>query len=166
MSGDYWNRHLSRVMFLDVQVGNGKLENCGDGMDEYLLTPYSVEFRKDYSDKNLAISYEFCKNKPAMTVAYLVTNKLNRQETFRVFTGMDTGLRTSSTYNLKQGTGMEYDEGNAAVKVNYDSPETGNACLFVINAGEKPARYNMEKTGEKPGKLSLVFEKKLKPERR
>lgn len=162
-SGDYWNRHLSRVMSLGVQAGEGSLENCGDGMDEYFLTPYSVEFRKEYADKNLAVSYEFCKNKPAMTVTYRITNRLKREETFRVFTDLETGLRTSSTYNLKQGAGVEYDDANSAVKVNFDSPETGNACLFVINAGEKPVKIETDKKGKKIGKLSLVFEKRLKP---
>lgn len=175
VSGDYWNRHLSRVMSLGIQTGEGSLENCGDGMDEYFLTPYSVEFRKDDDEKLLLISYNFCKNKPAMVVTYRITNKLNKEEMFQVLTRMDSSLRTSSTYNLKEGTKTEYDDENSAIMVNYDSPETGNACLFILNAGEKPENlttadkdnllnsFETTESMKKNRALSLVYKRKLKP---
>ena len=141
VSGDYWNRHLSRVLMLGIKAGDNPMKRSGDEMTEYRLTPYSVEFQKIDDEKLLQISYRFCKNKPAMVVTYRITNKMKTEEKFQVLTLMDSTLRTSSTYNLKDRAWTKYNDKNSAVMVNFDSPETGNACLFTLNAGEKPGSF-------------------------
>ena len=140
-SGDYWNRHLSRVLTMRVKIGDNPLKDLEPGITRYKLTPYFVDFVKEDKEMNLSVSYRFCKNKPAMVVIYEIENKLPQKTRFQVITSMESTLRTSSTYTHKNTAWTDYDRENDAIIVKYDDAETGNVRLFTSNAGLKPESF-------------------------
>ena len=76
LSTDYWQRNDSRVMFLGLKVGRGPKEWVGLKPFAFRLTPYSVMFDTVDGSRAIQISYQFCKEKPAMVARLEITSGL------------------------------------------------------------------------------------------
>ncbi len=141
-STDYWKRDTSYIMQLGLKTGNGPKKLIGHEPFELSLTPYSVDFHKEDDDKLLTVSYAFTGSKPAMVVKYEIKNKRKEKTSFELYTDLETALRTSHTFNFIDKAWTEYDGSIPAVFTNFDDPQTQNAQIFIINAGEKPSSFS------------------------
>lgn len=142
LSTDYWKRDSTFVMSAGIRAGYGNKEWIGLTPYSYDLTPYGVTFHKSDNQKNVKISYRFCNDKPAMVVAYEITNKSKDAQPFEFYTHLELSLKTSHTYSLKSKAWTEYDSSTKSIYANFDDSETQNAQVFVANAGEQPESYN------------------------
>ena len=141
-STDYWKRDTSFIMQLGLKIGGGEKEIVGLEPFEFDLTPYSVDFYKSDSDKSIGISYRFTKTKPAMVICYEIKNERGEETSFEFYTGLETAVRTSHSYNFIDKAWTEYDEKNSAIYTNFDDPQTQSAQIFVVNVGEKPSSFS------------------------
>jgi len=139
LSTDYWRRDQYRVMFLGLRIGNKPKEWIGLEPFDCQLTPYSVGFQKRDDEKTVEIAYRFCHSKPAMVAEIEITNNSTEVEPFEVYTHLELSLRTCHTYAHKDKAWTELDDTRGTVYANFDDRETGDARVFVANAGERPA---------------------------
>ena len=109
LSTDYWKRDSTFVMSAGIRVGYGAKEWIGLSPFAYELTPYGVTFDKNDDQKDIKISYRFCKDKPAMIVAYEITNNSTEHQPFEFYTHLELSLKTSHTYSFKSKAWTEYD---------------------------------------------------------
>ncbi len=141
ISDDYWKRENFRIMSVGIKVGNSPKRILENEIYDVDQTPYSVSFSKEKFDSEIKISYEFCKNEPAMVVTYIITNKSKVEKKYEVFTRLETILRTSHSYNLKDKAYTESDNKGSIIRINYPDIETGNAQVFILNAGLLPSSF-------------------------
>lgn len=141
LSMDYWQRSESRVTFLGLKVGCGPKEWVGLEPFGFRLTPYSVMLHTVDERRAIRVSYQFCKEKPAMVTKLEITNSLAEPESFEVYTHLEASLRTSHTYALVDKAWTEFHEAGSAIYVNFDDAAAGNAQVFVANAGEQPTSF-------------------------
>ena len=140
-------------MFLGLRIGNKPKEWIGLEPFDCQLTPYSVGFQKHDDEKAVGIAYRFCHSKPAMIAEIEITNTSAEAKPFEVYTHLELSLRTSHTYANKDRAWTELD-GVGTVYALFDDHETGNAQVFVANAGEQPASFttNGETVGLPPAR--------------
>ncbi|NCS82702.1 MAG: hypothetical protein GW788_13230, partial [Ignavibacteria bacterium] len=91
------------------------------------------------------ITYEFCKNEPAMVIIYEITNTSETEKEYEVYTRLETTLRTSHTYKIIDSAYTEHQVEGEIIRANYPSVETGNAQIFVMNTGLKPSSFTTKK---------------------
>ncbi len=142
LSTDYWKRDQFRILFFGLKFGEKPIEWLQSEPIDYELTPYSVVFTRSDDEKTIQISYEFCKNKPAFITKIEIKNNLSNPTDIELYTHLETSLRTCHSYKLKDKASAEFDEKGSTIYTNFDDPETGNAQIFVANAGEKPQSYS------------------------
>ncbi len=142
LSTDYWKRDTTFIMAAGLKIGNDKKEWLGTETYEFTSTPYCVTFHKSDSQKSIDVTYEFCKDKPAMVITYEITNTGNETEQFEFYTQLQLSLKTCHTYALEDSAVTRYDEKNNAIIASFNDEGTQHANLFVANAGEKPVSYN------------------------
>ncbi|HSP86936.1 MAG TPA: amylo-alpha-1,6-glucosidase [Ignavibacteriaceae bacterium] len=141
ISNDYWKRENFRIMSVGIKSGNSPKKILGNEIYEVDQTPYSVSFSKQDDGSEIKITYEFCKNEPAMVVTYLFTNISKEEKDYEIFTKLETILRTSHTYNLKENAYTESENAGATLRINYQDIETGNTQIFILNAGIQPSSF-------------------------
>ena len=142
LSTDYWYRDTTFINALGLQIGNGPRQWLGLHPYEYNLTPYKVTFHKEDSVKAVKVTYQFCKDKPAMVVTYEITNRSNNTEDYSFYTHLETSLKTCHTYALKDKAVTSYDKSGSTIYADFNDIGTQFARVFVANAGEMPASYN------------------------
>ncbi|MEJ2616090.1 MAG: amylo-alpha-1,6-glucosidase [Ignavibacteriaceae bacterium] len=142
LSNDYWKRDSTFVSALGLKTGNNQIEWLNSERFRFDLTPYRVVFYKKKKYVEINIRYEFCKNKPAMIVTYQIKNTGNKTDSFEFYTDLETTLKTSHSYKIKDKAWTEYSGKDNAIYTNFDDPETMNAQVFVGNAGEKPVKFS------------------------
>ncbi|HEX2960507.1 MAG TPA: hypothetical protein VHO43_01880 [Ignavibacteriales bacterium] len=141
LSTDYWRRDTSYIMSLGLKIGSGKREEVGLGPYSFRQNPYSITYRKDDNDKSIEVSYQFAATKPAMIVTYTITNRTASPQAFEFDTHLETSVRTSHTFKLKDSAWTAFDKEGSAIYTNFDDPETRKAQVFTANAGEVPVSY-------------------------
>jgi len=139
LSNDYWKRDSSFVMVAAIRTGN-KTEWLNHEKYEFTSTPYFVSFFKKNKEKEVRITYNFLKDKPAYTVTYEIKNKSDKKELFQLYTDLEVNLKTSHSYKIKDAAWS--DNNNSILYVNYSDPELQNTCLFSANRGEKPSEFS------------------------
>jgi hypothetical protein len=142
LSTNYWKRDSTFVMSAGIREGYGSKEWIGLSPYSYDLTPYGVTFYKSDPGKEIKISYRFCEDKPAMIVAYEITNNSNDAQPFEFYTHLELSLRTSYTYSLKSKAWTEYDSSTKSIYSHFDDAETQNMEIFVANTGIDPESFN------------------------
>ncbi|MGD9489093.1 MAG: hypothetical protein AB7W47_13805 [Calditrichaceae bacterium] len=144
LSEDYWKRDQSHILFLGIKDG----ENPGKwiGLEPYKSrqTPYSVILEKDEIDLGVKVSYEFCGTKPAIMATFEIKNLSGEKKNIEFYTHLDATLKTSHSYKKKDKAWTESDSSGSVIYINYDDSETGNAQIFVANAGEKPIGFTTD----------------------
>ncbi len=139
LSNDYWKRDSSFVMAAAIRTGNN-IEWLNHEKFEFTSTPYYVSYFKNDKGKEVHITYNFLKDKPAYTVTYEIINKSNKKEKFEFYTDLEANLKTSHSYKIKDKAWS--NSANSILYVNYNDPELQNACLFSTNEGEKPIAFS------------------------
>ena len=142
ISEDYWKRENYRIMSLGLKVGDSPKRFLQNQIYQVSQTPYSVSFIGNDSESEIKISYEFCKNEPAMVVTYEITNASETEKEYEVYTRLETTLRTCHTYKIIDSAYTEYQENGSIIRVNYPFTETGHAQIFVMNLGLKPSSFS------------------------
>lgn len=154
ISEDYWKRENYRIMSVGLKIGDSPKRLLENEVYEVDQTPYSVSFRKEVFDTEIKICYEFCKNEPAMVVTYEITNKSKNAKDYEIFIRIETILRTSHSYKLKDNAYTEFDENGSVIRINYDDIETGQAQIFIGNAGLLPSSFTTK--AEFDGKVTRL----------
>jgi len=142
LSNDYWRRDSSFIMALGLKAGNAPVDWLNLEQFQFDLTPYKVVFSKKERNAVIIIKYEFCKNKPAMIITYQIKNIGNKPETFEFYTDLQTTLKTSHSYKIKDKAWTEYSEKGNTIFTNFSDPETMNAQIFAANAEESPIKFS------------------------
>ena len=135
LSGDYWKRHLSKVMALGLQIGDGPRRWLGASPVPYRVTPSSVLFEETNAERSVSVEYRFCHTKPAALVNLKVTNMGPEPQLFLLFSHLDLAIRTSSSYIVRDKASTVYDTSRKTIFANYDDLDTGQVALFVANVG-------------------------------
>jgi len=141
LSTDYWKRDSTFIMSVGLKEGNN-IEWLGREPFQFKLTPYSVNFTKIDSAKHINLSYEYCRSKPAMVLTIEIRNLSKNSKEYLLFTSLETSLKTSHSYKLKNEAWTEYDTASKTLFTNFDDPETRHASVFVSNAGKEPLSYS------------------------
>ena len=141
-STDYWKRDTSFIMMLGLKIGDGPKEIIGREPYEFTLTPYSVRYHKEDADKSIAVSYSFTGSKPAMVINYEIKNMRKENTDFEFYTGLETALRTSHSFNFIDKAWTGSDSSSQVIYTNYGDPQTGSAQIFIVNAGVKPSSFS------------------------
>ena len=141
ISEDYWKRENFRVMSVGLKVGDSPKRFLKNQVYNISQTPYSVCFDGYDSDTEIKISYEFCKNEPAMVITYKLTNTSEIEKEYEVYTRLETTLRTSHTYKIIDSGYTEYQKNGSIIRINYPFTETGNAQVFLMNCGLQPSSF-------------------------
>lgn len=139
LSNDYWKRDSSFVMAAAVRIGN-KTEWLNHQKYEFTSTPYYVSYFKKDNEKEVRITYNFLKDKPAYTTTYEIKNKSNRKQTFELYTDLEVNLKTSHSYKIKDQA-LSYRD-NSIFYIKYNDRELQNTCLFSANKGEQPVLFS------------------------
>lgn len=144
MSTDYFKRDTTFIMALGLKIGKEGKEWLGLKPTPYILNPYSVKFNDDNKERNISVTYEFCKSKPAMVIKYEITNKGKSAEPYEFYTHLETSLKTSHTYALINKASTEYDKSTGTIYANFNDEGTQYAQVFVSNAGLLPESFSSE----------------------
>jgi hypothetical protein len=145
ISEDYWKRENFRIMSFGMKVGNSPKSFLKNQNYKVSQTPYSVSFTGINFDSEILIKYEFCKNQPAMVITYKITNTSNAEKEYEVYTRLETTLRTSHTYKIIDSAYTEFENDGSIIRTNFPYMETGNAQIFIMNAGLKPSSFTTKK---------------------
>jgi len=141
LSNDYWKRDSTFIMALGL-MENNKIEWLHTKPFQLNLTPYSVTFTRSDSTKVIEVSYNFCKDKPAMVLSVEIKNLTNSYKTYSIYADLQTSLKTSHTYNHKSKAWTEYEKETHTLYTNFEDPETQHTQLFVSNTGEVPINFS------------------------
>jgi hypothetical protein len=144
ISEDYWKRDNFRIMSIGLKVGDYPKRFLKNQVYEVSQTPYSVSFNGNDFESGINISYEFCKNEPAMVVTYEITNTSEIEKEYQVYTRLGTTLRTSHTYKIIDNAYTKFQENGSVIRINYPFIETGNAQIFVMNSGVEPSSFTTQ----------------------
>ncbi len=144
LSTDYWRRDTTFFMAAGLKIGDGKKKWLGLEPFQFDLTPYSVSYHKTDKQKSVNVTYQFCKNKPAIVVTFEITNRGNKKENFEFYTHLETSLKTCHTYALKDKASTEFDKTTGTIYANFGDKGTQFAQVFEANAGEIPVSFNSE----------------------
>ena len=141
ISDDYWKRENFRIMSIGLRVGDSPKRFLEHQVYKVSQTPYSVSFDGNDSGSHVRITYEFCRNEPAMVVTYEITNTSATTKDYEVYTRLETTLRTSHTYKLIDSAYTDFQTTGSIIRTNYPFVETGNAQIFVMNSGLQPSSF-------------------------
>nr|MBC8491918.1 hypothetical protein [Candidatus Neomarinimicrobiota bacterium] len=154
MSEDYWFRDTTLAMEIGLKVGDNDRENLSWTPTVLNLTPYNVKFEQE----NIQISYQFCKNKPAMVVSITLSNNSDKIEVFELDTRLNNSLRTCHTFRWIHQTKTEYNPENATAITRYSDDEVKNIVVFVSNAAGKPVVFIPDQNA-----TTFLYRKELLP---
>jgi hypothetical protein len=148
ISEDYWKRENFRVMSFGMKVGHSPKRLLKNQIYKVSQTPYSVSFTGNDFDSEIKTKYEFCKNQPAMVITYEIVNTSDTEKEYEVYTRLETTLRTSHTYKIIDSAYTEFEEDGSIIRANFPFIETGDAQVFVMNAGLKPSSFTTQKVND------------------
>ena len=148
ISKDYWKRENFRIMSLGIKVGNTPKGFLKNQIYKVSQTPYSVSFTGNDFDSKIKIKYEFCKSQPAMVITYEIVNTSDTEKEYEVYTRLETTLRTSHTYKIIDSAYTEFEEDGSIIRANFPFIETGDAQVFIMNAGLKPSSFTSKKVND------------------
>ena len=149
LSTDYWRRDTTFAMDIGLKFSDQEVEWLSKQSLPFELTPFSVQFNKRDQEKAIDISYRFTKNKPAVVINYIITNKSDSAKEIEFYTNHALSFRTSHTFKLKDEIQAEVTEKGNVVYVDYNDYETQNAQLFILNVGEKPTDWQVSDLDKK-----------------
>ncbi|MDO9547722.1 MAG: hypothetical protein Q7J65_02000, partial [Candidatus Marinimicrobia bacterium] len=154
MSEDYWFRDTTLALEIGLKIGDNDRENLSWTPTEFNLTSFNVKFQQE----NIQLSYQFCKNKPAMVITITLNNTSDQPEIFELDTRLINSLRTCHTFRWIHQTQTEYNPENGTAIICYNDDEVKNIVVFVTNAGEKPIMFEPDSSATK-----FLYRKELAP---
>ena len=141
LSKGYWERDQSQVLFFGLKTDKNVGEWIGLEPSELHLTPYSAVFERKEDKKEISVTYDFCKTRPAFVLKVNIKNKDSKPVDYELYTHLETSVKTCHSYKLIDSGWTEYLETGSCLFTNYEKTETQNTSLFVVNAGDLPFTY-------------------------
>ncbi len=138
LSTDYWKRDTTFVMDIGLKFGESEMEWLNNQPLAFDLTPFSLNFKKEDSEKTVELSYAFTKDKPAVVISYLITNKTKGTKEVELCTKNASAFRTCHTFKLSNDISNEVLGNGETVLLNHNDYETQNATMFIVNGKEQP----------------------------
>ncbi len=137
-STDYWFRDTTFVMDLGLKFGSEIIEWLNKKSLPYDLTPFSVVFKQKAKTKDVSVSYQFTKNKPAMVISYTVKNKTKKAQLLTLYLRYALSLNTCHSWHYKEPTGKAVLESGKTVTARFSDGETQNPELFILSGTQTP----------------------------
>ncbi|NQV72986.1 hypothetical protein HQ496_07675 [bacterium] len=135
LSTDYWKRDVSQpfrvILSVDRELRNLQNESFG-----YRGTPAGVVFSSENPRYAVDVSYQFGEELPIMAMRISVTNKDESPQKVELSVEMAASLHTSHAYTSLDSAWTSYQDEGQTFFADYESPEAGNARVFVLNKGE------------------------------
>ncbi|MBN2601515.1 MAG: hypothetical protein JXR87_05950, partial [Candidatus Marinimicrobia bacterium] len=154
ISSDYWFRDTTLAMEIGLKIGDNDRKNISWTSTSFNLTPYNVEFNQE----NCQVSYQFCKNKPAMVVSIKLTNTCKQTDVYELDTRLINSLRTCHTFRWIQPVQTDYNSENGTAITRYNDDEISTIVVFVTNAAEKPTLLEPDSNV-----TTFLYRKELQP---
>jgi len=145
LSTDYWKRDTTFVSSIGLKINDGDFREIGKEPFQLELAPYYATFTKKNNDYQIRVSYNFSLKQSAAIITYEITNLTTRTNTYRFDTKYFLTLRTCHTYDFIDKIRPEFNQDKSALFVDYDNKGTGNAEIFLVNAGEMPSSSEISK---------------------
>lgn len=165
LSSDYWQRDESQPFVMQLNF-DGQAQQIGKDPWRYRYTPFHAEFRHSTPAYRISIRYHFCKDLPAMVVEIGVTNLQEKANEVELSTLLNTNLRTSHTYAIRNEAKQYYLREGLAAVAEFDYVDTDSTWIFVANAGELPLNQSSNEAFpeavENPS-VSFQYKKILEP---
>ncbi|MBN2365124.1 MAG: hypothetical protein EH225_03385, partial [Calditrichaeota bacterium] len=156
LSTDYWKREESLPFQFYIQNEEGT-----DSLSEipmiYHYTPFSVIFRKEFSDYRLEMRYTSCDDLPMFVLELKITDSAGKTRVFKVDAEARMVLRTCHTYSWRKATDFIPEDEKGSIIWRYSYDDTDSATVFLLNDGLMPrAMTNGEST-------KLIYRKTVAP---
>lgn len=157
---DYWQRDQSQPFTMSVAI-DGQDFPIGTQAFGYRWTPYRVDFHGTLPTGPVTVSYRFAENLPFFVWHFRLTNHTSRPTEVEIKTNLAASVRTSHTYSLRDPARVHYARKGSDFLAVFDEEDTGNAEIFVLNAGTAPSSHGLEKV-DRP-EARFVYLKTLEP---
>lgn len=154
MSTDYWFRDTTLAMEIGLKIGDKARHNISWASTSFNLTPYNVKFDQE----NCQVSYQFCKNKPAMVVSVSLTNTSKQTDMYELDTRLNNSIRTCHTFRWIHPAQTEYNPEYGTAITRYNDDEVENIVVFMANADEKPTLFKPDSNA-----TTFRYQKELQP---
>ncbi|MFV1979881.1 MAG: amylo-alpha-1,6-glucosidase, partial [Rhodothermia bacterium] len=162
LSTDYWRRDESMPFSIKVAV-NGVEEDLAAESLPYRWTPANAVFEKASPTHRTLISYRFGETLPIVVIQIDVTNLLEESVQVDLTTSLATTLRTSHAYTWRDTASVRYSEHGSVYRADFDAQDTGNATVFVVNAGATPSASESSVGMRKDPFAEFAYSKTLGP---
>ncbi len=139
LSTDYWKRGESMPAAIGIQTDGGEKNWLGRDPWSYVVGPHKVTFSRSEADWEILVTYEFCLHEPAMVRTIAAKNVSSRTHGIILYTHLKPALRTCQTYARLDSARTAYLPELSAVVADFQDARTGNASVFVVDVGLKPA---------------------------
>jgi len=138
VSTDYWYRDTTYVIKGLVQFGDEKIDLTNE-LFPFKLTPFSVDFQKEYNNKIIKISYRFTDKTRSSVTTYTIINRSGRKQNLKLELENNLSLKTSHTFAYKNDFRFETIE-NKLFVAEHLSSETGEASIYILYPDGKPSK--------------------------
>ena len=161
ISNDYWKRFKS-MPYTVLLTSEGITDTIGMDPFPYRYTPYRASFEDIPDDTKITFSYDVCEDIPVLVLRITIKNLSERSRDILLETALNTTLRTSHTYTWKKEAILQYPDNGTVATAFFADIETDSAVVFIVNAGEMPAKDLPELSQEaKDPVLHFAYPKKL-----
>lgn len=159
-SRDYWTRDTSFIADWALKIGDSADIEIGKKPADFTLTPYSVDFRKEYDDFTIKAAYGFCMNKPAMIITIEVINNSGKKQDLMFGTKFRTSIRTCHTFRMINKADSEIEDNT--IYTNFNDAGADSAVVFITNADNLPIECLTASKVQSPF-AEFIYKKELKP---
>jgi hypothetical protein len=144
-SADYWHRDKSFPMTILLN-SEGKTDTIGRIPYAYQYTPFNAQFESIENDYKITFSYDVCDDLPILVLKMTLKNITNQSRIFSLKTSVQTNLRTSHTFALRDKALVQYLNNSAIATAAFNNVDTDSAFVFIANAGEVPVNNMSDST--------------------
>ncbi|MCK9279485.1 MAG: hypothetical protein M0P71_02595 [Melioribacteraceae bacterium] len=156
VSTDYWYRDTSFVIKGILEFDDEKIDLTNE-LFPFKLTPFSVDFKKEYSNRTVKITYHYTDKTRSAIITYTIINKSGKSQNVKYNLENNFSLKTSHTFAYKNDFKFESKE-NKLFVAEHLSNETGKAALYILYPEEKPTNAKLNQDW-----LSQNFVKEVAP---
>ena len=139
-NADYWHRDDS-FPFTVRLISESKTDTIGQIPYPYQYTPFNAQFENIESNYKVSFSYDVCENIPILVLKINIQNITDQSTTIAVETLLETSLRTSHTFTLRNQASLHYQNNSKIATAAFDEIDTDSALVFVANAGDEPVHH-------------------------
>lgn len=142
VSTDYWYRDTTFAIKGIVEFDNERIDLTKE-LFSFKLTPFSVDFQKEYNNKTIKVSYHFTNETRSSVITYTIINKSRKKKNLNLELENNLSLKTSHTFEYKNDFRFESNE-NKLFVAKHLSSETGKAVIYILYPGVKPSEAELK----------------------